>query len=104
MITTDRQRIAVTSDHKDRQIFTRRRNTGSDRSSTAVNRVHAVGVHVVRETRRATDAGNDHGVLALDPQLRHEALERGEDCVVATAWTPTDLLITGEVLTVQRLE
>ena len=33
-------------------------------------RVHAVGVHVVREARRAADAGHEHEVFGLDPESR----------------------------------
>ena len=104
VIAADGQRVAVTGDHKDRQVLARRRDPGGDRGRPAVDRVHAVGVHVVGETRGAADAGNDHRVLTLDPQLRHEALERRQHGVVAAAGAPADFLITREVLAVQRLE
>src|SRR5215203_4975221 len=104
MIAADGERIAVTGDHKDRHIFPRRCDAGSDRGGTAVDRVHAVGVHVVRETRRAADTGNDHGVLALDPELGHKALERCKHRIVTTARAPAHLLITGKILTVQWLQ
>src|SRR6185312_10314574 len=104
MIPANGQCVAVTGDHKDRQVLARRRDPSCDRSRSAVDRVHAVGVNVVWETRRTADAGNDHGILALDPQLRHESLERREYRVIATAGAPAHLLITREVLAVQRLK
>src|SRR6476620_1011483 len=104
MIPANGQRVAVTGDHKDRQILARRRDPGGDRGRSAVDRVHAVGVHVIGETRRTADAGNDHGVLTLDPQLRHKSLERRKYRIVATAGAPAHLLITREILAVQRLK
>src|SRR5207253_2645259 len=63
----------------------------------AVDRVHAVGLHVVREARRAADARDEHHVLALDAELRHEALHRRQDRVVAATRAPADLLVGLEV-------
>src|SRR5207247_6936043 len=65
---------------------------------TAVDAVHPVRLHVVREARGAADTGDEHDVLARDPELRHEALHRGEDRVVTTARTPPDVLIRLEIL------
>src|SRR4029450_3897901 len=64
----------------------------------------AGAVDVVREAGRAADAGNDHGVLSFDPELRHEALERSQHGIVAAAGAPADLLIACEVFAVQGLE
>src|SRR5687767_1283312 len=104
MIATDGECVAIASDHKDSNVLACRRNTSGDRGRPAVDRVQAVGVHVVRETRRAADTGDDHGVLTLDPELRHEALEGCEHGIVTAAGAPAHLLITGEVLAAQGLQ
>src|SRR3546814_20201032 len=71
--------------HEDRHILAGRRDPGGDRRGTAVDRVHAVGVDVVREPCRAADAGDDDGVLPLDAEPRHEARSEerrvGKECV-----------------------
>src|SRR5262249_25391235 len=59
--------------------------------------VHAVRLHVVRETRSAADARHEDELLARNAELRHEALHRGQDRVVAAAGTPADLLVGLEV-------
>src|SRR4029450_13408754 len=87
-----------------RNVLARRRDAGGDRRCPAMNGMEAVGVHVVREAGRAADAGNDHGAFALDPKLRHEALERSQHSIVAAAGAPADLLIACEVFAVQGLE
>ena len=62
-----------------------------------MDRVHAVGVEVVREAARAADAGDEDDVLALEAELGQEGLHRGEDDVVAAAGAPAHLLVGGEV-------
>ncbi len=102
VVAADAQRVAVAGHHPDRQVVAGHRDPGGQRRRPAVDRVHAVGVDVVGESRRAADARDDHGVLALDAQLRHQPLEGGQHGVVAAARTPTHLLVGGEVLAVQR--
>ncbi|MPM27536.1 hypothetical protein SDC9_74048 [bioreactor metagenome] len=104
VVAADRQRVPVAGDHEHRQVLPGRRDAGGDRRGAAMDRVHAVRVDVVGEPRRAADAGDDHGVLALDAELGHEALEGGEHGVVTAAGTPADLLVGDEVLAVQWLE
>ena len=64
----------------------------------AVDRVHAVGLEVVREPRRAADAGDEDDVLAAQSQIGQEALHGLEHGVVTAPGTPADLLVAGEVL------
>ena len=98
VVAADRQRVAVTGDHPHRQVRPRRGEAGRDRRRPAVDRVHPVGVHVVREARRAADARDEDDVLPRQPELGHERLHRGEDRVVAAARAPADLLVGLEVL------
>src|SRR5262249_888155 len=73
-----------------------------DRRGAAVDRMHPVRLHVVREAGRAADAGDEDDLLAWKAELRHEALDGGEDGVVAAARAPAHLLVGLEVLRRQR--
>src|SRR5699024_4143684 len=67
-----------------------------------VDRVHPIGVHVVRESARAADTADEHHVLPAHPQLGQEVAHRVEDRVVAAARAPAHLLVGGEVLGLLR--
>src|SRR5438045_4509935 len=60
--------------------------------------MHAVRLHVVREACGAADPGDEDDLLARQAELRHEALQSGQDGVVAAAGAPADLLVGLEVL------
>ncbi len=98
VIAADGQRVAVTGDDPNREVLARGGETGRDRRRTAVDRVHAVRVHVVREARRAADTRDEDDVLARDVQLGHEALHRGEDGVVTAPRAPAHFLVALEIL------
>src|SRR6185312_9288572 len=65
---------------------------------SAVDRVHAVGVHVVGKPGRAPDAGDEDDVVPRNAELGHESLDRGQDRVVAAPRAPTYFLVGLEVL------
>src|SRR5581483_2804313 len=69
-----------------------------DRRGAAVDRVHAVRLHVVGEARSAADPGDEDDLLAREAELGHESLDGREDGVVAAARAPTDFLVGLEVL------
>ena len=98
MVAADRQGVAVTRDDPDREIRSRHGEAGRDRRRAPVDRVHPVGLHVVREARRAADPGDEDDPLALEAELGHEALDDVEDRVVAAARAPANLLVRLEVL------
>src|SRR5262249_10279840 len=66
---------------------------GRDRRRPPVDRVEAVGVHVVREAARAADPRDEHDVLPRDAEVRHHLLYGAEDGVVAAARTAADSLV-----------
>src|SRR5215831_9026444 len=74
--------------------------TQTERSGrgTAVDRVHSVGLQVVGKASSAADPRDEDDPLALEPELRQEALDHVQDRVVAATRTPADLLIRLEVL------
>src|SRR5438270_13954502 len=98
MVAADRHEVAVAADDPYRQVRSRRRQPGRNRGRPTVDRVHAIGVQVIREPGRATDAGDADDVLALQAKLRQEGLDRSEDCVVTAAWAPAHLLVGRVVL------
>ena len=98
VVAADRQPVAVAGDHPDIELGARDLEPRRDRRRAAVDRVEAVGVHVVREPARAADAADEHGVLALDADLRERALHGREDRVVAAARAPPHVLVGLEVL------
>src|SRR5215510_3831989 len=98
VVAADREPVAVTRDHEDLQLGPRHPEPGGDRRRPAVDRVEAVGVHVVREAARAADSGNEDDVLLGNPQVGHRFLDRRQDGVVAAARAPAHVLIRLEVL------
>ena len=67
------------------------------RRRPAVDRVHAVRVHVVRKAAGAADARDEHDLLARDAERRHHLLHLREDGIVAAARAPADVLVAGEI-------
>ena len=98
VVAADREPVAVAGDDPHVEVRSRHRDAGGDRGRAAVDAVHPVGVHVVREPARAADAAHEHLVLRPPAELGHEQLHRGEHRVVTAAGTPADLLVRREVL------
>ena len=98
VVAADREHVAVAADHPHVEVGAGERDAGGDRRRAAVDRVQAVGVHVVREARRAADARHEHEVLGLHAEVGELELHRREDRVVAAARAPADLLVRLEVL------
>jgi len=68
------------------------REAGRDRRRAAVNRVNAVGVHVVREAGRAADPRDEHVFSRRTPSSGSKQLHRGQDAVVPATRAPADFL------------
>src|SRR6202043_3626340 len=66
--------------------------------STAVDRVEAKRIHVVRKAARAADPGNNDKLFARNPQLRKNGLHCGENSVISAAGTPADFLVRLKIL------
>src|SRR4029453_15678627 len=98
VVAADREPVAVAGDHEDLHLRARHPQPGRDRRGPAVDRVEAVGVHVVRKAARAADPGDEDDVLLGNAQVGHRLLDRGEDGVVAAAGAPPHVLVRLEVL------
>ncbi len=98
VVPSDRQTVPITDHDPHVQVGTGDGKSGGDGRCSPVDRVHAVGVHVVGESRGAPDARDEHGVLSAYPELGQQHLHRGENRVVATSGAPPHLLVGGPVL------
>src|SRR5581483_1932932 len=58
---------------------------------------------VVGEAAGASDAADEHDVLAAQPEFGQKVADGVQDDVVAAAGAPADFLVTGEVLALLRL-
>src|SRR6516164_3684490 len=75
VITTDREGVAVAGGHPDLEIGTNGFDAGGYGRRPAVDGVEAESVHVVREAGRASDAGDDDKVFALNAELGKNRLD-----------------------------
>ena len=66
MIPTDRKRVTVAGSHPDFQFGADRLDARGYCGCAAVNRVEAIGVHVIREAAGTADPGDDDKILLLD--------------------------------------
>src|SRR5262249_49582220 len=98
VVAADGQRVSVPGDDPDREVGPRDGETRRDRGSAPVDRVHPVGLQVVREPRGAADPRDEDDPFTLESELRHEPLDDVQDRVVAAAGAPADLLVGLEVL------
>ena len=70
VVAADRERVAVAGDHPDHELRAGELEAGGDRRRPAVDRVEAVGVHVVREAAGAADPADEDDVLAAGRRSR----------------------------------
>ncbi len=103
VVAPDGERVPVPRHHPHVQLRVARLEARGDGRRPAVDAVHAVGVHVVREAPRTPDATDEHDVLLVHPQVRQQALHGGQDGVVAAPGAPAHLLVGLEVLAGQGL-
>ena len=64
VVAADRQRVAVARDDPHQQIGPADLEAGGHRRGAAVNRVDAVGVHVIGKPARAADARDEHHLFS----------------------------------------
>ena len=70
VVAADRERVAVAGDDPDHEVRPGGLEAGRERRRPAVDRVEAVGVHVVRQPARAADAADEDDVLLGDSRSR----------------------------------
>src|ERR1041385_4035242 len=67
---------------------------GGDGKGAAMQGVHAIGVDVTRQIRRAADTADDADLVRREAELEHGGLERSEDGEVAAARAPVGVNAT----------
>src|SRR5262249_10314184 len=98
VIAADRQPVAVAGNYPHLQVRPAGFQTCGESRRSAVNAVEAIGVHVVRESAGAADAGDEHHLLARNAERREGFLHLRQYRIVAAAWAPAHLLVAGQVL------
>ena len=98
VIAADGQRVPVAGDDPDVEIGAAGGQPGGDGRGAPVDRVHPVGVHVVRETGGTADAGEEDRVLPAHAERGHQHLHGGQDGVVTAPRAPAHLLVAAPVL------
>ena len=66
VVATDRESIPITGDDPDGEVGVRCRDPRRDRGGASVDGVHAICVHVVRESARAADPADEDMLLTID--------------------------------------
>src|SRR6266511_3809837 len=98
VVVADGERVAVAGDDPHHQLGPGDLDARREGRGAAVERVHPVVVHVVREARGAADAGDEDDVLALHPDVRERPLHLVDDREVAAAGAPARIDARLEVL------
>ncbi len=105
---TDAAAVAVAGDHPHVEVGPGHGEPGRDRRRPAVDRVHPVGVHVVREAARAADAGDEHGLLGRQLLVAAQPLHGRQDAVVTASGAPARcrvaLVVVERVVLVDQLQ
>ena len=104
VVAADRQAVAVAHHYPDVEVGVGELGARRDGGRAAVDRVEAVGRHIVREARGAADAGDEHHVFRRELEVGHRALNRLDDRVVAAARAPANLLVRRIVGGLQLLD
>ena len=93
MVPADGKTISVSRDHPDRKIGVGDLDSGCDCRSTAVDRMEAVGIHVIREPAGTSDPGYKDKFFPFAPECRHIFLGLSQDGIIAAARTPANRLV-----------
>jgi 2-oxoglutarate ferredoxin oxidoreductase subunit alpha len=88
---------AVAGDEPDVELGVGELDAGGEGGGAAVDRVEPVGVHVIREPRRAADAGDEDRLAALDPEPGQDLLHLRQDRVIPAPRAPAHILVRREI-------
>ena len=103
MISPDTETIPVTGDNPDAELGTARLQPRSNSRGPAMDRMHAIGIHIIGEPAATANPGYNNNVLPGYSQSRHDPLYLGEDDIIPASRAPADLLISCKILGRQGL-
>src|SRR5438552_3940152 len=88
MVAADAEAVAIAAGADDFQLVVAELDASGNGKRASVQGVHAIGVDVARQVRRAADAAYDTDLMRLEAELEHRGLQRGEHGEIAAAGTP----------------
>src|SRR3546814_5170660 len=103
MVAADAQRVAVAGDDPHVEIGIGEFHPRRHRRRAAVDRVEAVSLHIIRKTRRAADARDEHRLGRIGADLGQRPLDGLEDRVIAAPWAPRSEEHTSELQSLMRI-
>ena len=91
MVTTNGQAVTITGNLPNSKIRISHLGSRSNGCRTSVDGVHAIRIHVIRQTRRTSDTGNHRNFMGRYSQFGQSLVKRIQESVVAAARTPARL-------------
>src|SRR5882762_5467592 len=91
MVPADPETVPVATRHQYREFMIGKLQTGSHRQGTAVQGVHAVGIHVPRKVGRTSDAAYRDDVMVRYAQFDQGFLNGSEHAEIAASGTPVGI-------------
>src|SRR5580658_6170161 len=97
MVAADGEAIAVTGNDPYVEVGARDLQPGGEGRCAAVNRMEAVGVHVIGEAAGAADTRDKDNIFARHAEFRHHALDLGQNRVITASGAPAYFLVGDEI-------
>ena len=97
VVATDSHGVAVAHVHPNTEFGVGQFHAGSDSAGAAVNAVETVGVDIIRNTGRASDAGYHADILFFVASFGERVQHRGKNGVVTASGAPLNHLVAGEI-------
>ena len=98
MIATDAVPVAVAAGGDDLELVIGQLGSRGHGQGAAVQGVHAVGVEVAGQVRRAADAADGQDLVGLEPQLGDRLFQGREHAEVAAPRAPVRIDLALEIL------
>ena len=102
MVAADAQSVAITGNDPNTQVGTSGFQSACYCCRTAMNAMHAIGIHVVREAAATADTGNDRDIFPGDAKRGHDLLHLRQDGVISAAGAPAYFLVSYKILRGKR--
>ena len=91
MVPADPEAVPVATRHQYREFMIGKLQTGGHRQGTAVQGVHAIGIHVPGEVGGTTDAADGDDVMVRYAQFDQGFLNGSEHAEIAASGTPVGI-------------
>src|SRR5665811_1172036 len=88
MVAADAHAVAIATHDPYTEFWSCSFQPGSNSSSAPMDRVHTIGIHIVRKPAAAANARNDHNIFPGKTQGGHHFLHLCKDGIIAAPGTP----------------